>query len=269
MYINEQYHDLALTEDIRCRRIAPDGRSEAARPPVLREHVLDVYVNDILTMKLICIPQFLTELVLGRLLTEGIICGIEDVTGVYVCEFGKRAKVFLKNSDAAGSGAYVENTPSCCTGNHILNDYFIHYENVRPVRPIPWEAGWVLQLAEEFKKDTPLHAMTGATHSCYLSQNGSLLFQCEDIGRHNALDKVIGYALRNGIDLTGCIAYTSGRIPTDMAMKAIRAGIPVLAGKAAVTAEAIQLAGEYQLTLVRAGGGGLELYTGQGPREMV
>ena len=58
------------------------------------------------------------------------------------------------------------------------------------------------------------------------------LFSCEDIGRHNALDKVIGYALRHQIDLTECMVYSSGRIPTDMAMKAIYAGIPVLSSKA-------------------------------------
>lgn len=60
--------------------------------------MMDVYINDHLTMKLVCLPQHLTELVLGRLLTEQIITSSEDVDHIYICEYGKRAKVYLKNS---------------------------------------------------------------------------------------------------------------------------------------------------------------------------
>lgn len=58
--------------------------------------MMDVYINDHLTMKLVCLPQHLTELVLGRLLTEQIITSSEDVDHIYICEYGKRAKVYLK-----------------------------------------------------------------------------------------------------------------------------------------------------------------------------
>jgi FdhD protein len=96
----------------------------------------------------------------------------------------------------------------------------------------------------------PLHSETFATHSCFLAQGEKLLFACEDIGRHNALDKAIGYALRHDIDLKTCIAYSSGRIPTDMVEKVIRAGIPVFASKASPTQEAIALANAYGVTLI-------------------
>ena len=66
----------------------------------INEHMMDVYINDHLTMKLVCLPQHLTELVLGRLLTEQIITSsiFTDVDHIYICEYGKRAKVYLKNS---------------------------------------------------------------------------------------------------------------------------------------------------------------------------
>ena len=91
--------------------------------------MMDVYINDHLTMKLVCLPQHLTELVLGRLLTEQIITSSEDVDHIYICEYGKRAKVYLKNSarnTQSSSDAFVEVTPTCCTGNHILNDFKGH-----------------------------------------------------------------------------------------------------------------------------------------------
>ena len=73
---------------------------------------------------------------------------------------------------------------------------------------------------------------------------------CEDIGRHNAVDKAVGYALREGVLLSECIIYTSGRAPVDMVQKAIVAGIPVMASKASPTKEAVELARRYGLVLI-------------------
>ena len=81
---------------------------------------------------------------------------------------------------------------------------------------------------------------------------GEILRRAEDIGRHNALDKVLGWALMQGIPLEECIVYTSGRIPVDMVMKVIRAGVPVLASKAMPTRESVLLAEEFGLSLIGA-----------------
>ena len=276
MYINELYDKLPLLSAETYTYISRDGDCHTESEPVLTEHILDIYLNDRLTMKLVCIPQYLTELVLGRLLTEGILEDASDVEQIYICEHGLRARVILRGNKgenktlqatvadshpqagrvALDGGAsrepFTELTPSCCTGNHILNDYFLTGKPVKPVTPISWKAEQVFDLADRFHAGMPLHGQTWATHSCFLAKDGQLLFQCEDIGRHNALDKAIGYALRHGIPLSRCMVYSSGRIPTDMAMKAIRAGIPILASKASPTAEAIALAKEYGLTLVCA-----------------
>lgn len=252
MHINEQYRDLTLLESTPYQYIGRDGTCKKESEPVLKEHLLEVYINDQLTMKLIAIPEFLTELVLGRLLTEGIIHSTDQVKQIYICEYGTRAKVILTETKRNESEDYVEITPSCCTGSHILNGWFQSQEPIRPVSPIPWNASQVFALADRFSDGMPLHQKTWATHSCFLAQGDNLLFQCEDIGRHNAMDKAIGFALRQNIDLHKCIIYSSGRVPTDMAVKAIRAGIPILASKASPSREAVTLAGQYGLTLVCA-----------------
>ncbi|MCH5342694.1 MAG: formate dehydrogenase accessory sulfurtransferase FdhD [Acetatifactor sp.] len=229
--------------------------------------MMDVYINDQLTMKLVCIPQYLTELTLGRLLTEGIIERLDEVKSLYICEEGRRARVHLAENVDYEPRGFVELTPSCCTDNHILNDYFVSHREVHSVRPIPWEASWIFALADRFAEGMPLHEQTWGTHSCFLARGEKLLFTCEDIGRHNALDKAIGYALRNGIDLSQCIVYSSGRIPTDMAMKAIRAGIPILASKAVPSDEAVALAEEYHLTMICAARrDSMRLYAGKLPK---
>ncbi len=279
MKIRELYTEFQpeTIKETEYRAVGSDGQTAIKRRSVLVEHAIDVYINNLHTMKLICIPTQLTELVLGRLLTEGIISGAEDVEEIYICRYGKQAFVTLKEGgedsteqsfrrEKDGDGrltrdgdipeakkaeeAYVEVTPSCCTGNRILNDYFVKDLPLKKIDPIDWKADWIYALSKRFEEGMPLHSQTGATHSCFLMREGEILFTCEDIGRHNALDKAIGYALRHGIDPKKCIAFSSGRIPTDMAMKAIQAGIPILASKASVSDAAIELAEEYGLTLL-------------------
>ncbi len=226
---NESYHNLTLSDTVFYQLIGRDGEYREESEPVLKEHLINVRVNEQLTMKLICTPQFLSELILGRLLTEGMICSVNDVKQIYICETGSEASILLKNSSDLAADAQIH-----------------------PVTPIPWKASHVFALADCFQEDMPLHKQTRSTHLCFLAQEGKLIFRCEDIGRHNALDKAIGYALLHGIDLTGCMVCSSGRIPTDMVIKAIRARIPVLVSKAAPSREAVNLAEQYALTLICA-----------------
>ena len=90
MYINELYDKLPLLSAETYTYISRDGDCHTESEPVLTEHILDVYLNDRLTMKLVCIPQYLTELVLGRLLTEGILEDASDVEQIYICEHRSR-----------------------------------------------------------------------------------------------------------------------------------------------------------------------------------
>ncbi len=268
MKINNQYKTSGSTEAVRALRLYRE-KEEKREIILAREHELDIYLNDILTMKLVCSPDELAELVLGRLLTEGVIDGICEVDYLYICDKGNRAKVFLNREITRQNGDYVELTPSCCTGNRKWNDFFEKDKTLKKIRPAAWKKEQVFALAREFSGDTRVHRATGGTHSCFLAREGKLLYCCEDIGRHNAMDKALGHALLDGVDLGRALLFTSGRVPVDMTVKAIRAGVPLLISKAVPTDRAVSLAGEYGLTLIgNAREESFTLYAGNPPEDM-
>jgi FdhD protein len=110
-----------------------------------------------------------------------------------------------------------------------------------PAPPV-WRPEDVFALAARFRQGMPIHSATGATHSCFLMRGGEIVYECEDLSRHNAVDKAVGFAVVSGTPLGECLLYTSGRLPEEQVRRAAAAGIGVLVSKATPTAQAVELA---------------------------
>lgn len=254
--------------------IQPEGGETVTRQ-LLKEHRLEIYVNEQLVARLVCTAEDLENLVIGRLVTEGIIRDAEEIEQFYLCESGNRARVFLKGNVKFEPKEAEE--PTCCTDNHV---YLKREEDAAAQTEEPaalpgqgnratneerlcgaFHAERIFKIVKAFADDSVLHRSTGGTHSCLLAVEDRIVYRTEDIGRHNALDKVIGYAYREKLDLAKCIVFTTGRVPTDMVRKAVAAGLPVLVSKAVPTIDAVEMARESGLTLIcRAWPDSFEVY---------
>lgn len=211
------------------------------------EHAAAILVNEQPAFRVVCTPELLPQLALGRLLTEGWITSADEVERVAVCAQGLKISVQLRHPLAAAEQAGQE-VPSCCTDNLTLASPV----RLPPLAPVPQReipAAWVDALADAMGQGLPLYRATHAVHSCLLLRAGKILYRCEDLGRHNALDKAVGCALTEGVPLAECVLFTSGRVPVDMVRKAIRVGVPALVSKSMPTVQSLELAEEYGLKL--------------------
>ena len=239
-----QIHDLfgaaAAFEMVRM----PDG-TEAVLPA---EHASIIYVNEQPAFRVVCTPELLPQLALGRLLTEGWITSVQEVEQVAVCAEGLKINVYLNHPLTAHSAAARE-VSSCCTDNVTLGSPM----ELPPLQNVPQlelKPEWLETLTIAMDTGLPMYRATRAVHSCFVLQNGNILFACEDIGRHNALDKAVGQMLLQNVPLAECVLYTSGRVPVDMVRKVIRAGVPALVSKSMPTVQSLELAQEYGLQMV-------------------
>lgn len=219
--------------------------SRSAESIAAREHFTAVYLNEKPFARIVCTPRQIAEMVLGRLYTAGAIERIDDVENISVNETGTQVHVRLSRGATQSSGKIN------AVDDPLIQEVFGDAVP-QPVQPIVWQPEWIYSLTRYFESGvgTPLFVSNHSVHSAILAQEDNVLFCCEDIGRHNAIDKVVGCALQSGVDLTQCILFSSGRLPTDMVAKAIRAGIPILCAKAACTDKAAQLARAFDLTLI-------------------
>ncbi|MBT9135307.1 MAG: Sulfurtransferase FdhD [Firmicutes bacterium] len=231
--------------EVKIRRFN-DGHTEDIVDLVAAESVLTIQVNGERQGLTMCSPSHLKELALGYLLAGGIISTATRVTGFSVDEEKVMVNVLVPEFRALPNRTPVR-TSGCGLGEVYLEALSEIGKNSSPLN---------LTIEQLFSAVTTLgiqshiFRQTGGVHSAGLYHVGELGMFFEDIGRHNAIDKVLGCAFLQEIDLWMSALVMSGRISSEMVLKAGRMRVPVLVSRSAPTSLAVDLAGRLGITLV-------------------
>lgn len=221
------------------------GRAEEVKGEVVREQPLSIHVNGTRFITLLCSPFQLEALVLGYLWMEMVIGDLDEVASLQVSEVDGRAEVWLHRPVELPTERIL--TSGCGGGITFRVDprWFTPLGGGPRVAPAQLSA----RIKELFGAATHYQASRGI-HGAALSDGERLLIVAEDVGRHNAVDKVKGEALRRDIPTTGRILLSTGRVSSEMLLKAVRMGVPVVASRTSPTEMAVSLAEQLGVTVV-------------------
>ena len=247
----------------------PAGPGEDARTDLLAvEEPLEIRVGGEPLAVTMRTPGDDIDLAAGFLASEGIIAAPSDVTLIKMCD-DNVADVTLGPGVTLPDAGLRRNflTTSACgvCGKDSIESIRVraHYDvSADEVRVTP---GTLAGLPDQLREAQRVFASTGGLHAAgVFTSDGSLLALREDVGRHNAVDKVVGWALREErLPLAGCVLLVSGRASFELAQKALIAGIPVLAAVSAPSSLAAELADESGMTLIGfLRGASMNVYTG-------
>lgn len=230
---------------------------------VIREMPLTVYVNDEELVTLLCSPDKMDELAIGFLWSEGVVDLKDEVTKVVVDETkgtvwvtADRDSEFIKGllfkrmiTSGCGKGTTFYSVVDSVSAQPVASDV-----NATPEQ--------MLKLMSEFQDGSALYKSTHGVHSAALCSPEAIEVFREDIGRHNAVDKILGHCLMTGLDPAGKILITSGRISSEVLLKAAKKGMPVIVSRTSATDLALRLADKLNVTLIGfVRGGKMNVYT--------
>lgn len=238
---------MEIIKKVRILKVS-DSRYEEMSDAVVVEKPINIFVNFEFYAALMCTPDELEELAAGFLFSEGVVSSRRDIESIEM-KYGDRVCVVLSREFKRDDGRIRARSTGCGNGSVHLNEL----EDMR-FKPVESEAEFsaesILSIMREFNSRSETFRETGGVHSCALcGEDGVELFS-EDIGRHNALDKVIGRAVLQDISLGGKFILTSGRLSSDIVLKAAAAGVPMIVSHSAPTDLAIEIAEASNISLL-------------------
>jgi FdhD protein len=237
------------TESIPVLKIGEAGRSRATLP-VAREFMLTIFLNDKELVTIMCSPENMKELAAGFLFSEGLIGSKKDIKKLEVDEWMGTARVRTAGDLAADSRFFSKRLlASGCGGSATFYD--ISDATVPKIESgLKVAAAEVMHLANVFQHGSELYRTTHGVHSAALCQGGQIIVFYEDIGRHNAVDKIFGRCLLEDIPTEDRIIVTSGRVSSEILQKVVKRGIPVIVSISAPTDLGVKIADKLGITLI-------------------
>jgi FdhD protein len=226
-----------------------DQTGAKAEIRVVEERALTIFLNAQEIVTSMTIGDFPDYLAVGFLLNQGMLQPGDTITGI---DYDEELEVVVVRTERQTN--YEEKlkkktrTSGCAVGT-VFGDVMEQLEGVRlPEAEV--RTSWLYALARKINTRPSLYLEAGAIHGTVLCRRDTPLVFMEDVGRHNAVDKIAGWMFREGVGGADKILYTTGRLTSEMVIKTALMGVPVLASRSGFTAWGVELARQVGLTLI-------------------
>ncbi|MCP4329972.1 MAG: formate dehydrogenase accessory sulfurtransferase FdhD [Alphaproteobacteria bacterium] len=227
-----------------------DHEGTAIETSVIIERPLTLFLNgqEIVTMMTIGdYPEFLA---VGYLVNQNMLRADDVVTGV---DYDDELEVVVvrteRETDYEEKLKKKTRTSGCAQGT-VFGDLMEKFEDVALPTDVVLHTSWLYALTKKINTAPSLYLEAGAIHGCVLCEQDRPLVYMEDVGRHNAVDKIAGYMFLNDVSPDDKIFYTTGRLTSEMVIKTVQMGIPILISRSGFTAWGVDLAKQAHLTLI-------------------
>ncbi|MGI0406520.1 formate dehydrogenase accessory sulfurtransferase FdhD [Helicobacter himalayensis] len=229
---------------------------------IIKEQRIALYLNGKKLLSTMSLPKEQDAHAVGFLMSEGVIESVNDITHLSIAEDGFSVYVEAKINEENINNLFHEKTltSGCCVGVSANFEGKIIEKFISTDLHLSKERLW--ELIENFEQNTDLFEKTGCVHKAILVFEDGKELVSEDVGRHNAIDKVVGKARLKGIDTSRAILVVSGRLSMEMVIKAAMHNIAIVISRSATTELGVKSAQLLGITLIGfARGGQCNIYT--------
>jgi FdhD protein len=213
------------------------------------ERALTIFLNSQEIVTAMTINDYPEYLAIGYLLNQHMLLPDDVVTGVDYDEELSLVVVRTKRKTNYEKKLKKKVQTSGCAQGTVFGDLMEALEEIK-LPDAELRTSWLYKLAHDINTTPSLYLEAGAIHGCVLAQEDKPLVYMEDVGRHNAVDKIAGWMFKEKVSPADKIFYTTGRLTSEMVIKTVRMGIPILISRSGFTAWGVELARKANLTLI-------------------
>jgi FdhD protein len=227
-----------------------DHEGKTVETDVVTERPLTLFLNAREIVTMMTIGDHPDLLAIGFLLNQGMLKP-DDVIRRIDCDADISTVVVRTERETSYEDKLKKKvqTSGCAQGT-VFGDLMEEFDSVRLSADARIKTSWLYQLTKKINTQPSLYLKAGAIHGCVLCQEDRPLVYMEDVGRHNAIDKIAGYMLMNKVAPDDKIFYTTGRLTSEMVIKCVKMRIPILVSRSGFTAWGVELARKAGLTLI-------------------
>lgn len=253
---------MKVVESLEIKRYR-EGTHEKVEVSLIKEVPLTIFLNEREVVTLLCLGEHMKELAVGFLSSEGFIEKFSDIKSIRMDEEKGVAEIEAVAENPLVEGLFERRTitSGCGKGSTFYNvmDAFKCKKIESEIKARP---SYLLELMKKLHELSGLYKDTHGVHNSALADLKDIIVFREDIGRHNAVDKINGYSILTGIGLSDKILITTGRVSSEILIKTGKMGIPIILSRSVPTALAVSIAEEVGITIAGfARGGSLSVYS--------